>query len=169
MALEPRGAPLLSRRAPRLSYGWVIVAAVFCILAITYVTWYCFGLFLVALVQEFGWARAEVGGAFSLFVLMHAVCSPLAGRLVDRFGSRVLVHGGALVLGAALWGCSQITALWQFYLCFGVLAAVGLAATGWVAGVALVGRWFSRRVGLAVGIIGSGIGLGTFLAAPPLQ
>ena len=167
MALDPPAGP--ARTGPRLYYGWVIVAVVFGILAMTYVAWYCFGLFLVALVQEFGWARAEVGGAFSVFVMMHALCSPLAGRLVDRFGSRPLVHGGALLLGAALWGCSQITALWQFYLCFGVLAAVGLASTGWVAGVALVGRWFSRRLGLAVGIIGSGIGLGTFLAAPPLQ
>src|SRR3954451_12920131 len=40
---------------------------------------------------------------------------------------------------------------------------------GWVAGVALVGRWFSRRLGLAIGIIGAGIGLGTFVGAPPIQ
>src|SRR5262249_53683695 len=146
-----RGAARRVRAAPRglMFYGWVIVAAVFCILALGYVTWYCFGLFLVALVAEFGWTRAEVGGGFSVFVLMHAVCSPFAGRLVDRFGSRALVHGGALLLGGALWGCSQITALWQYYLCFGVLAAMGLAAMGWVAGVALVSRWFSRRMGLA--------------------
>ncbi|HEY7060387.1 MAG TPA: MFS transporter [Chloroflexota bacterium] len=168
MAVEPPAAPN-TRRRPRLFYGWVIVGAVFCLLALGYVTWYCFGLFLVALVQEFGWARAEVGGVFSVFVLVHALCAPLAGRLVDRFGSRAMVHGGALLLGAALFACSRITALWQFYLCFGVLAAVGLSAMGWVAGVALMGRWFSRHVGLAVGIIGSGIGLGTFLAAPPLQ
>ncbi len=150
-------------------YGWVIVAAVFCILALAYVIWYSFSLFLVALVREFGWSRAEVAGAFSVFVLMHALCSPLAGRLVDRFGSRALVHGGALLLGAALVGCSQLSALWQLYVYFGLLAAVGVTAMGWVSGVALVGRWFSRRLGLALGIIGAGIGLGTFVGAPPIQ
>ncbi|HLH23216.1 MAG TPA: MFS transporter [Chloroflexota bacterium] len=169
MAVNQASGRPAPRGAPGLYYGWVIVAAVFCLLALAYVTWYCFGLFLVALVQEFGWARAEVAGAFSLFVLMHAVCSPLAGRLVDRFGSRALVHGGALLLGAALFGCSRVTALWQFYLCFGVLAAAGVTAMGWVAGVALVGRWFSRRLGLAIGIIGAGIGLGTFVGAPPIE
>ncbi|HZS00366.1 MAG TPA: MFS transporter [Chloroflexota bacterium] len=169
MAVEEPGERVAAGGGPRLYYGWVIVGAVFCLLALAYVTWYCFGLFLVALVQEFGWARAEVAGAFSLFVLMHAVCSPLAGRLVDRFGSRALVHGGALLLGAALFGCSRITALWQFYLCFGVLAAAGVTAMGWVAGVALVGRWFSRHLGLAIGIIGGGIGLGTFVGAPPIE
>jgi MFS family permease len=169
MAVGRPGGRSAAGGAPRLYYGWVIVAAVFCLLALAYVTWYCFSLFLVALVQEFGWARAEVAGAFSLFVLMHAVCSPLAGRLVDRFGSRALVHGGALLLGAALFGCSRITALWQFYLYFGVLAAAGVTAMGWVAGVALVGRWFSRHLGLAIGIIGAGIGLGTFVGAPPIQ
>src|SRR5215212_11465414 len=115
MAVDPSAAPR-PRRAARPFYGWVVVGAVFCILALAYVIWYSFALFLVALVHEFGWARAEVAGAFSLFVMMHAICSPLAGRLVDRFGSRALVHGGALLLGAALFGCSRVTALWQFYL-----------------------------------------------------
>jgi MFS family permease len=165
MAVDPSVAP----RPSRFFYGWVVVAAVFCILALAYVIWYSFGLFLVALVQEFGWTRAEVAGAFSVFVLMHAVCSPLAGRLVDRFGSRVLVHAGGLLVGLALIGCSQLSALWQLYLFFGLLAAVGVTAMGWVSGVALVGRWFSRRMGLALGIIGAGIGLGTFVGAPPIQ
>ena len=90
-------------------------------------------------------------------------CTPCArrstGRLVDRFGSRVLVHAGGLLVGLALIGCSQLSALWQLYLFFGLLAAVGVTAMGWVSGVALVGRWFSRRMGLALGIIGAGIGL----------
>src|SRR5215212_355181 len=168
MAVDPSAAPR-PRRAARPFYGWIVVSAVFCILALAYVIWYSFGLFLVALVQEFGWTRAEVAGAFSVFVLVHAVCSPLAGRLVDRFGSRALVHVGGLVVGLALLGCSQLSALWQLYLFFGLLAAVGVTAMGWVSAVALVGRWFSRRMGLAVGIIGAGIGLGTFIGAPPIQ
>src|SRR5205823_13230229 len=55
------------------------------------------------------------------------------------------------------------------YLCFGVLAAIGVTVMGWVPCITLVGRWFSRRLGLAVGIAGAGIGVGTFLAAPPIQ
>src|SRR5687768_10701025 len=156
-------------RAPRLYYGWVIVAAVLALLAVAYTAWYSYALFLVALVREFGWARADAAGAFSVYVLTHAACSPIAGRLADRFGPRPLVHGGALLTGLAFLGCSQLTALWQLYLCYGVLAAIGVTVMGWVPCITLVGRWFSRRVGLAVGIAGAGIGLGTFLAAPPLQ
>jgi MFS family permease len=167
--VAPPHAPAHAPHAPRVFYGWVVVGAVFCILALAYVIWYSFALFLVALVREFGWARAEVAGAFSLFVMMHAICSPISGRLVDRFGSRALVHGGALLVGLALLGCSQMTALWQLYVCFGLLAAAGVTAMGWVSGVALVGRWFSRRLGLAIGVIGAGIGLGTFVGAPPIQ
>ncbi|MBX5491293.1 MAG: MFS transporter [Chloroflexi bacterium] len=161
--------PSDSLRAPRFFYGWVIVGATFGILAIGYIVWYSFGLFLVALVREFGWARAEAAGAFSVYVLMHAICAPIAGRLVDRFGPRALVHGGGLLAGLGLLGCSQLTALWQLYVCFGVLAAAGVTLMGWVPSVALVGRWFSHRLGLAMGIIGAGIGLGTFIGAPPVQ
>lgn len=165
----PGDLPLAPSRQPRFFYGWVIVAAVFCILAIGYIVWYSFSLFLVALVREFGWTRAEVAGAFSVYVLMHAIWGPIAGRLVDRFGPRALVHAGGLLAGLGLLGCSQLTALWQLYLCFGVLAAIGVTLMGWVPGVAIVGHWFSRRLGLAVGIVGAGIGLGTFVGAPPLQ
>ena len=116
--------------APRLFYGWVIVAAVVCILAVAYVIWYSYALFLVALVREFGWARAEVAGAFSVYILTHAACSPVVGSLVDRFGPRPLVHTGALLVGLALLGCSQVTQLWQLYLCFGVLCAAGVTIMG---------------------------------------
>ena len=147
----------------------MVVGAVVCILAVGYAVWYSFALFLVALVREFGWSRAEAAGALSVYVLVHAACSPLVGRLVDRFGPRPLVHAGALLVGLAMLGCSQLTALWQLYLFFGVLAAAALAVMGWVPCITLIGRWFSRRLGLAVGIAGAGIGLGTFVAAPPLQ
>src|SRR5215212_1887573 len=156
-------------RRPRVFYGWVIVGAAFCILAVAYIVWYSFSLFLVALVREFGWGRAEAAGAFSIYVLTHAVCAPVAGRLVDRFGPRALVHIGGLLAGLGLLGCSQVTALWQLYLCFGILAATGVTLMGWVPCVALVGHWFSRRLGLAIGIVGAGIGLGTFIGAPPVQ
>ncbi|HZU07520.1 MAG TPA: MFS transporter [Chloroflexota bacterium] len=163
----PRGGP--ARPAPRLFYGWIIVGAVVCLLAVAYVVWYTFTLFLVALVREFGWTRAEVAGAFSLYVLVHAGCSPITGRLVDRFGPRPLVHLGALLVGLALVGCSQLTARWQLYLFFGVLAAIGVTMMGWVPCITLVGRWFSRRLGLAVGLAGAGIGVGTFIGAPVVQ
>ncbi len=170
MASDDRPASGTARPpAPRLFYGWIILAAVVGILAVAYVAWYSYALFLVALVREFGWTRAEAGGAFSVYVLFHALCSPIVGRLVDRFGPRPLVQVGALLVGAGLLGCSQLTELWQLYLCFGVLSAIGVTVMGWVPCITLVGRWFSRRLGLAVGIAGAGIGVGTFLAAPPIQ
>src|SRR5215207_829587 len=98
MATSPTPPPPPAGRAPRFFYGWVILAAVVGVLAVAYVVWYSYALFLVALVREFGWSRAEVGGAFSLYVLTHAGCSPVVGRLVDRFGPRPLVHVGSLLV-----------------------------------------------------------------------
>ena len=36
------------------------------------------------------------------------------------------MHVGSLLVSVAMLGCSQLSALWQLYLCFGVLAGLGV-------------------------------------------
>jgi len=121
----PRGGP--ARPAPRLFYGWIIVGAVVCLLAVAYVVWYTFTLFLVALVREFGWTRAEVAGAFSLYVLVHAGCSPITGRLVDRFGEgRIAIagFGCAVVAFAGVLFVTTPAALFAFIVLWSASSAL---------------------------------------------
>src|SRR3990167_6488848 len=78
---------------------------------------------------------------------------PVVGRLVDRFGSRLVVTIGALVLAGSLAATGQATTLWELYLFYGILAAVGFAATGHVVASAILVRWFVRRRGTVVGVL----------------
>ncbi len=68
--------------------GWTIVATTFMTLVVTYGAWYSYSVFLVALLREFGWKRSLVAGAFSVFVLVHGLCSPLVGWLLRVAGPR---------------------------------------------------------------------------------
>lgn len=138
-------------------------------LALAYGVWYAYSVFLVALLREFGWTRSVLAGAFSVFTLVSGGAGPVLGALADRFGPRRLILIGGVLLAAALWADSLITRAWHLYLCFGLLTAVGVATAGWTPAVVMVQRQWKTRLGLALGIAGSGVGLGIFLVVPLCQ
>lgn len=149
----------------RLFHGWIVVGGAFVVLFLAYGTQYSFGVFLAALLAEFHWSRASLSGAFSLYVLVYSACGLVAGRLTDRWGPRAVIASGSLLLGAGLAGMSRVTALWQPYVLYGVVAALGMS-TAYVPCSATVVRWFVRRRGLAVGLASAGGSLGTFVLPP---
>jgi MFS family permease len=150
-------------------YGWLIVAAAFGILGLNHSVWYSFAVFYVALLEEFGWSRGSTAGVFSLFVLVVGGSGIAVGRLADRLGPGRVLAGGSVILAAGLAACSRITELWHFYFFFGVIAGIGIAASGWVPAVTMLSLWFSRRLGAVAGIASSGIGVGILVMVPTIQ
>jgi MFS family permease len=147
----------------------VALAVTVVTLALAYGVWYAYSVFLVALLREFGWSRSVLAGVFSLFTLVSGGAGPVLGALADRFGPRRLILIGGALLGAALWADSLVTRAWHLYATFGVLTAVGVATAGWTPAVVMVQRQWKARLGLALGIAGSGVGLGIFLVVPLCQ
>jgi MFS family permease len=151
------------------SYRWVIVGGSFMTLGLSYVVMYSFPIFFVALLREFGWTRSTMGGAFSVFWIVHGFTSPLAGAMVDHFGpSRVFILG-SLVIAAGLALCSLIESWWHLYFYFSVLGGIGVGATGWVPNMTVIQAWFQEKRGLATGIISAGVGIGIFVCMPSVQ
>jgi MFS transporter, OFA family, oxalate/formate antiporter len=146
-------------------YGWIVVAGGFLVLFIAYGTQYAFGVFFGALLAEFGWSRASLSGVFSVYTLVYSACALAAGRLTDRWGPRIVIAFGGAFLGLGLIGMSRTTALWQPYVLYGMVAALGMS-TAFVPCAATVARWFVRRRGLALGVTSSGISVGVFLLPP---
>lgn len=135
-------------------------------LALAYGSWYAYSVFLVALLKDFGWSRSVLGGAFSLFALVQGAANPLLGMLCDKVRPPAVVAVGSLALGATLYLDSYINEPWQLYACFGGLTAVAVAFCGWVPAVVQVQRRFQRRLGLALGIVSSGVGVGMLVVVP---
>ncbi|MBI2217465.1 MAG: MFS transporter [Candidatus Rokubacteria bacterium] len=141
----------------------------FVTLGLVYGIWYSYSVFLVALLREFGWSRSVLAGAFSVFALVHGFSGLGLGWLGDRFGPRRLVIVGGVLLTVAVPLNGAVNQPWQLYATFGLLTAVGVATAGWVPAVILVQRWFPQRLGVALGVASSGVGMGIFLVVPLAQ
>ena len=63
----------------RLFYGWVVVAGAFTVLFVAYGAQYAFGVFFAALLDEFGWSRASLAGAFALYAVAYSAFGFPAG------------------------------------------------------------------------------------------
>ncbi|HVL59665.1 MAG TPA: MFS transporter, partial [Burkholderiaceae bacterium] len=147
----------------------VALASIALTLAVVYGLWYAFSVVLVALLNEFGWSRSTLAGAFSVFMLMHGGLSPVVGALCARARpSRVMAAGG-VALSIALLGVSLVAQPWQLYLSFGVVTAAAVASCGWVPSLVHVQRSFPDRLGLAMGIASAGVGVGIFVVVPAFQ
>jgi len=138
-------------------------------LALAYGVWYSYSVLLVALLHEYGWSRSVLAGAFSVFTLVHGAVNPVVGVLCDRLRPFCLMAAGGGALGLALWADSYIASPWQLYLGFGVFTAIAVAAAGWVPALVQVQRDFQDRLGLALGIVSSGVGVGMLLVVPLTQ
>ena len=149
----------------KLFYGWVIVGVGMLVTCIGMGSMMSLGVYLQPMSQDMGWSRAGISFTAVLSFLAMGFGSFLWGSLSDRFGTRVVVLAGGVLLAAGLISASHATELWQFQLLFGIL--VGLAAGSFYAPlIATITRWFTVNRSLAVALVSSGMGLGSFLIAP---
>jgi MFS family permease len=145
---------------------WLVASLAFVVLGFSRGIHSSFGVFNVALLDAFGWSRGATAGIFSVVLIVDAVLSPVVGYLLDRYGTKKISVAGcfALILGLIL--SSQVSELWQLYVCFGVILAVGFTFVGMVPHVFLVSEWFSTKRASAIGFVYAGTGLGIMLLAP---
>lgn len=153
------------RLKDKLFYGWVVVAT----LVITGTTFWgirlSFGVFFKSIENEFQLSRAATSSIYSTHIALGCIFSLLGGWALDKYGPRIVLLVMALLTGFSLILASQTDSLWQLFITYGLLLAMGTAAT-YVVIMSIVSRWFDKRRGLALGIAGLGQGLGTVIMAP---
>ena len=145
-----------------LYFGWWVVAAAFLISAVAVGSFYCYGVFFVPVMAEFGWSRTVISGVALVGGLTYAATVPVTGWLADRFGFRPMTVIMAATLGLGLLLSSLVQSVWQLYLFTGFICGLG-APIAVALPLAMVTRWFVKRQGLALGIASAGIGVGTAL------
>jgi MFS family permease len=148
-------------KAPKAKYryGHVIAASCFVIQAVGIGTYLSYGVLFNPLIDEFGWSRASISGAASLAFLLMGVLGIGVGRLNDRFGPRILMTVSGVFFGLGYFLMSQLEAIWQLYLFFGIIFGIGLSTVDVIA-LSTIARWFVRKRGIVTGIVKVGTGAG---------
>jgi len=128
---------------------------------------YGWTLFVTPIDEKYHWGRAAIQVAFAIFVLTETWLVPIEGWLVDRFGPRIVVLVGGILVGIA-WALNSIaTDLSTLY----IAAAIGGIGAGAVYGTSIGNalKWFPDRRGLAAGLTAAGFGAGSALTIIPIQ
>jgi MFS family permease len=161
----------METRPRKIFYGWwvVLTAGIGLLFGYAPIFVFSFGVFVRSFVEEFHANRTQISLAFTLASLMVSVGSPVAGRLVDRFGARRVLLPSIGILGSLLISFKFVsTSVWQLYALFLSLGFFG-SVTNPVAYCKVVSEWFDRRRGLALGLTMLGLGLGAVVMPPIAQ
>jgi len=157
-------ASMVSRPA---SYRWLqLFMGILCMCMIANLQ-YGWTLFVNPITDKFGWSKAAIQVAFTVFVLTETWLVPIEGYLVDRFGPRpVVMVGGILCAIGWVWN-SMADSLMSFYMAAAVSGVGAGAVYGTCVGNAL--KWFPDRRGLAAGLTAAGFGAGSALTILPIS
>jgi MFS family permease len=153
-------------RDQKLFYGWWVVGAFSVTTFMSTGVRHAVGPFLKPIVADLGLDRASFSAVIALSLFLYGVFMPLAGMALDRFSVRVVTSAGTLLLVASLVLTAMVRNVWEFTAVYGVLVPLGLAGTGPVIASGVVARWFSRRRGTALSVLGSASMTGMSLLVP---
>src|SRR3569623_1536331 len=128
---------------------------------------YGWTLFVNPISAKFGWSKAAIQVAFTIFVLTETWLVPIEGYLVDRFGLRPGVLVGGLLCGIGGVMISFANTLPMLYVAAAIIGIGAGAVYGTCVGNAL--KWFPGRRGLAAGKPAAGFGAGSALTIIPIS
>ena len=147
-------------------YGWWVVAAFSASTFISTGIRHAVGPFLKPIVADLGLDRASFSLVIAMSLLLYGIFMPIAGMLLDRFSVRAVTTVGTLLLVLSLLLTSVVRNVWEFAAVYGVLVPLGLAGTGPVIASGVVARWFNKKRGTALSVLGSASMTGMSLLVP---
>jgi len=147
------------------SYGWVVVGIGALMTCVGIGAMMSLAVFLAPIAEATGWTRAGISAASTLNFIFMGIATFAWGALSDRYGPRIVVLLGSLVLALGLAAASQAASLLQFQLLFGGL--IGIAAGSfYVPMIAAATAWITRQRSLAVALVSAGMGVQSLIVAP---
>jgi MFS family permease len=147
------------------NYRWVIVLAGGLLGCVAIGAMFALPVFLTPMSKATGWSRTGISSAMTIGFLAMAFASIGWGALADRFGPRIVVLLGSVLLALSVALASRSNSLIEFQLVFGLLVGVAVAAI-FAPIMATVTGWFDTHRSLAVSLVSAGMGMAPLTMSP---
>jgi MFS family permease len=149
----------------RFDRNWPMVAAGAVMTCVAIGVIFSLAVFLEPMGADTGWSRGGISAAMTFAFLSMGVAGFAWGALTDRYGPRVVVLAGTILLGLSTVLASRASSLLEFQLLYGVM--MGVAAGAFIAPVmATTASWFDRHRSLAVSLVSAGMGVAPMTLSP---
>src|SRR3954447_1952871 len=142
-----------------------LVAGIICMVMIANLQ-YGWTYFVDPISARFHWSRTEIQVAFTIFIATETWLVPVEGWFVDRYGPRIVVMLGGIIVALAWTMNAYATTLPMLYVAAAVSGVGAGAVYGTCVGNAL--KWFGDRRGLAAGLTAAGFGAGAAATVVPI-
>jgi MFS family permease len=156
----------MAKRCREIFWGWYVVLGAFLVLCLSYGVRYSFGVFVYPMFKETGWPMSVISLAASVNILTYSIVGIFCGRLADRIAPKWMMTTGSILTAIGFYVLIHAETPFGLYLSYGILCGVGHACLGMVVCAAAIGKWFSRKRGVALGLASMGIGVGTMIMGP---
>ena len=154
---------------PKRNYGWVILGLSFGNLIVEGGVTRSQPVFLPALRQGFGGSAAMTAAIFSASGFFGGLAAPILGKILDRIGPKYMFPLAGIVILVGWWACSMVSHMWQLFIFYSLISALGHISIGSFTTTAVLAPWFPRSKGVMLGIADSGNATGQAITPPLLQ
>lgn len=149
-----------------IHYGWAIIGVIFLTMLATSAVMGMTAVLILPLKNEFGWDLGAISGALGVRFLVYGAMAPFTAAILTRYGVRTVVASALVLTVLCLAATSQMTAIWQLWVTWGLLVGLATGVTANVLGATIATRWFSKRRGLVVGMLSASNATGQLLFLP---
>lgn len=157
---------MTTRRRGGIHPAWIVAAVTFLVLLASAAFRSSMGVMVVPFEDEFGWSRSAISLAVSVNLVLYGVTAPFAAALMERFGIRQVVVSALALISAGSGLTLVMTASWQLVILWGLFVGLGVGATALVFGALIANRWFTKRRGLVMGVLGAAWATGQLVFLP---
>jgi MFS family permease len=148
--------------------GWRVVAACFFAAVCAWgFGFYGHAVFLAELQRRHGWSSGLIASATTVYYLLGGFLVAFVGDAVNRLGPRRVMLLGMLAFGLSATAIPFISAPWQLYAAYGLMA-FGWAGTSLAAIVTILGLWFQSRRGMAISLALNGASASSIVVTPAM-
>jgi MFS family permease len=145
---------------------WIVVWLCFAVLSIVFSARQIVAIMTDDWTKTLDWSKTFIGAGQSVALVVIAIAAPITGNLADRYGARIMLTAGLLIIAAGLLLFAVFPAAALYIVGYGLVGGVGLATANIHLISTAIAKLFTESRGLAMGIANSGATAGQFITVP---